>query len=100
MQAQELEELRNGPRNPFTTVQGSYGTLNISRKLTAAGRIQSVRLSGSKLAFLDIEQSQQKLQVLLNVKHLGVEVERFRESRQLLRRGDVICEMLPCLSRR
>ncbi|OAX81920.1 lysine-tRNA ligase [Emergomyces africanus] len=56
------------------------------------GRIQSARIAGSKLIFLDLVQNGRKLQVLCNQRHLdsmGVTPEKFKQFYHLLRRGDV-----------
>ncbi|EER43374.1 lysyl-tRNA synthetase [Histoplasma capsulatum H143] len=56
------------------------------------GRIQSARIAGSKLIFLDLVQNGRKVQVLCNQRHLdgmGVTPEKFKQFYHLLRRGDV-----------
>ncbi|KAK2787039.1 hypothetical protein FQN53_005739 [Emmonsiellopsis sp. PD_33] len=56
------------------------------------GRIQSQRIAGSKLMFLDLVQNGRKVQVLCNQRHfdaLGVTPEKFKAFYHLLRRGDV-----------
>ncbi|PGH32386.1 lysine-tRNA ligase [[Emmonsia] crescens] len=56
------------------------------------GRIQSARIAGSKLIFLDLVQNGRKVQVLCNQRRLdamGVTPEKFKQFYHLLRRGDV-----------
>ncbi|PGH03092.1 lysine-tRNA ligase [Blastomyces parvus] len=56
------------------------------------GRIQSARIAGSKLIFLDLVQNGRKVQVLCNQRLLdgtGVTPEKFKQFYHLLRRGDV-----------
>ncbi|KAL2383030.1 hypothetical protein RJZ90_002915 [Blastomyces dermatitidis] len=56
------------------------------------GRIQSTRIAGSKLIFLDLVQNGRKVQILCNQRHLdgtGVTPEKFKQFYHLLRRGDV-----------
>ncbi|OJD10779.1 hypothetical protein ACJ73_09700, partial [Blastomyces percursus] len=56
------------------------------------GRIQSARIAGSKLIFLDLVQDGRKVQVLCNQRHLdgtGVTPEKFKQFYHLMRRGDV-----------
>lgn len=63
--------------------------------VTVRGRIYSVRIAGSKLAFLDIVQNGQRVQGLFKFGRLsdnGVTAEELAEFPKLVRRGDVICE--------
>lgn len=64
--------------------------------VTIRGRIYSIRISGSKLAFLDIVQNGHRLQGHFKYKRLadnGVSEEEVAEFPKLVRRGDVICKL-------
>lgn len=60
------------------------------------GRIHSVRLSGSKLAFLDIVQDAERVQAVFDLKRLqmfsNVSPQQFRHFYRVFRRGDIICK--------
>lgn len=61
-----------------------------------SGRISSIRLSGSKLAFIDIVEDQIKLQVMLSYSTLDSSIatlDDFKNLCRLLRRGDYICKL-------
>ncbi|KAJ4508463.1 mitochondrial lysine-tRNA synthetase [Exophiala dermatitidis] len=75
-----------------TGIDGSPGPEYIEGKLVS-GRITSIRLSGSKLAFVDIVEDQLRLQVVLSYSALtesGVSLDEFKHSCRLIRRGDHI----------
>lgn len=62
---------------------------------TVSGRITSIRLSGSKLVFLDIVEDQVKLQVSISYATLepfGISLDEFKRQCRLVRRGDYICK--------
>jgi len=62
-------------------------------EIEVSGRITSIRLSGSKLVFLDLVQDQCKLQVTLSYAALtlsSVTLDTFKHHVRLIRRGDYI----------
>jgi lysyl-tRNA synthetase class 2 len=67
---------------------------DIQTPVVVAGRIKSIRLSGKRLAFIDIVGGQgHRLQVLFNfgpLERKGVTRDEFTRVKQLLHRGDVI----------
>ncbi|EXJ73315.1 uncharacterized protein A1O5_03075 [Cladophialophora psammophila CBS 110553] len=76
----------NADKNDLTTQR-------VLTKLPVSGRISSIRLSGSKLAFVDIIEDQMKLQVMLSHSAFadsGVTIADFKHFCRLLRRGDYI----------
>ncbi|KAK5192505.1 mitochondrial lysine-tRNA synthetase [Exophiala xenobiotica] len=61
--------------------------------IEVSGRITSIRLSGSKLVFLDLVQDQRKLQVTISYAALNlssVTLDTFKHHVRLIRRGDYI----------
>ncbi|PGH14193.1 lysine-tRNA ligase [Helicocarpus griseus UAMH5409] len=104
-----IAEIRNVCPNPYPRLSVDKRSIScdefhskydyIERNETAEqdsvviyGRIQSARIAGSKLIFLDLVQNGRKVQVLLNQRHLdplGVTPEKFKQFYHLLRRGDV-----------
>ncbi|XWV25988.1 lysine-tRNA synthetase [Tupanvirus soda lake] len=54
-----------------------------------AGRIQTIRASGSKLYFAVFESDGVTLQILANAKYYG-DMEEFKRDKKILRRGDII----------
>lgn len=71
-----------------------------TENVSVFGRVRSVRLSGSKLMFLDIERDTQRLQIMVERKKLGEDgsEEKFRSLKKVARLGDWICKS-PCFSR-
>jgi len=60
------------------------------------GRLTSLRLAGSKLAFFDLVQDYMRVQVVCNfskVAFAGVSQKDFRNFFRLLQRGDIICKI-------
>ncbi|KIW37328.1 lysine-tRNA ligase [Exophiala oligosperma] len=57
-----------------------------------SGRIASIRLSGSKLVFLDLVKDQSKIQVTISQASLAsrVDLDAFKRQTRLIRRGDYI----------
>lgn len=66
--------------------------------LSQSGRVTSVRFSGAKLAFVDIERDSQVTQITCNLSYLqqheqkqeSVE-DKLKAFRRVVRRGDWIC---------
>ena len=59
------------------------------------GRIQSLRIAGSKLLFLDVKgENGANLQIYLDANSVQVDAASFKQHRKLLQRGDVICQYL------
>jgi lysyl-tRNA synthetase class II len=72
----------------------------LEAKLTALGRVRSVRSAGSKLMFLDIERDSQRLQVMIELKKLAASDsldEDFKGFKKVIRLGDWICKWHPLL---
>ena len=68
-----------------------------SSKLRLLGRVNSVRVAGSKLVFFDLLQEGHRVQGLCNFRLLSeasVTPRRFRKFYQTLRRGDIISKPL------
>jgi lysyl-tRNA synthetase class 2 len=71
---------------------------SLGSKLTALGRVRSVRSAGSKLMFLDIERDSQRLQVMIELKKLAASDsldEDFKGFKKVIRLGDWICKGHP-----
>ena len=69
--------------------------MSVDVGLTALGRVRSLRLAGSKLAFVDIERQDGKVQGYCDFKVLadhGVAIEQFKQFKQVARKGDWFCE--------
>ncbi|KIW75008.1 lysine-tRNA ligase [Fonsecaea pedrosoi CBS 271.37] len=72
---------------------GKRKTQIVLTETSVSGRVTSIRLSGSKLAFVDITEDQTKLQVMLSHSSLednGITLTDFKHFCRLLRRGDYI----------
>lgn len=67
-----------------------------TENVSVFGRVRSVRLSGSKLMFLDIERDTQRLQIMVERKKLSEDDsdEKFRSLKKVARLGDWICKLL------
>lgn len=65
-----------------------------TENVSVFGRVRSVRLSGSKLMFLDIERDNQRLQVMVERKKLSQDdsEENFKALKKVARVGDWICK--------
>lgn len=65
------------------------------------GRVQSVRMLGSKLMFLDIERDAQRLQIMIEVKKLEDYenvLDAFKAFKKVVGRGDWVGRSLRSLS--
>jgi lysyl-tRNA synthetase class 2 len=71
-----------------------------TENVSVFGRIRSVRLSGSKLMFLDIERDTQRLQIMVERKKLSEDdsEDKFKSLKKVARVGDWICKSR-CLDR-
>jgi lysyl-tRNA synthetase class 2 len=62
------------------------------------GRVDTFRVAGKALVFVDIIQDGHKLQGVCNFETLGafggLPAEKFRQFYHLLRRGDIVCKYL------
>lgn len=73
--------------------------LSGSQSITVRGRVTSVRASGKKLVFVDIEQDENKIQGIYRRDDVSdLESDQFAQSWQWLRRGDFICMYLSFIS--
>lgn len=72
-----------------------FGETHEGGSVVIRGRLHSVRISGSKLVFLDVVQDGHRVQAVCNFSKLeakGVTLETFRKFYHIFRRGDIICE--------
>jgi lysyl-tRNA synthetase class 2 len=67
-----------------------------TENVSVFGRVRSVRLSGSKLMFMDIERDTQRLQIMVERKKLTEDdsEEKFKSLKKVARIGDWICKSL------
>jgi hypothetical protein len=87
----ETSELLQQPKE--VVLHGKYTTFSEYVKLNMVGRVSSIRLAGSKLAFFDLVQDGQRVQGLCNLgllSHTGVTPQEYKRFYQKLRRGDVV----------
>ncbi|KAK4191888.1 hypothetical protein QBC35DRAFT_374891 [Podospora australis] len=74
--------------DPMITEPGTVA----EEKVILRGRVESIRLSGSKLAFIDLRSEFEHVQALLNLGKLvdGTDKDGFKNFARLLTRGDII----------
>ncbi|XWV24747.1 lysine-tRNA synthetase [Tupanvirus deep ocean] len=96
----ELQNIKNIYPHTFHTTKtvGEYRTVynhlkddDILFDITEclAGRIQTIRASGSKLYFAVFESNGVTLQILANAKYYG-SLDEFKRDKKILRRGDIV----------
>ena len=84
------------------SLQGIFSTMQpIVLALTLLGRVNAIRVAGSKLVFIDLVQEGQYVQSLCNYRMLsevGVTIDEFKRFCQTVRRGDILSGSALCYS--
>lgn len=87
----------HGPPMRIPDFRGKYAHIEkgdvAEEEVTLHGRVQSVRLSGSKLVFFDLKAEFDHVQGICNFGKLtdGTTVKGLKQYARLLNRGDIIC---------
>lgn len=75
-----------------------FGKILDDQNVVLRGRVLRCRVAGKSLAFFDIMQDGQKVQVVCNFNRLrsGIESSQFRDFFKQIQRGDIVCEYSAC----